>query len=394
MLTPYLPYPPASGGQIRTFNLLKYLSQNNEITLVCLYKNEEEKKYVRYLEAYCKSIYLCKRAQNPWQPTNILKAVFSTYPFLIVRNFSPEAARILKQLLRKKSFDVIHAETFYVMPHLPETPIPFVLVEQTIEFKVYQHFVNSLSFFIRPFFLLDIAKLKYWERYYWKKAQVVGTVSEADRRVIKELEPKLNPVIIPNGAGDEMYISKIPPKNLKDQKLLFVGNFYWLQNTEAANYLIERIFPKLKQEFPDIKVVIAGQNATGKIKKRKRDINIIDIKTDDVAKIKSLYRQATMFIAPIFGPGGTRLKLLASMASGLPIISTKTGIQGLDLEDKIHVLIANTPDEFIEKIKLAFKNKKIYDTIRTNAHKLVAEKYNWQVISNQLEIVYRKITKS
>ena len=43
MVTPYVPYPPSSGGQIRTFNLLKHLSQSNEITLVALYKNDEEK---------------------------------------------------------------------------------------------------------------------------------------------------------------------------------------------------------------------------------------------------------------------------------------------------------------------------------------------------------------
>src|SRR3990167_6975787 len=98
MLTPYLPYPPASGGQIRTLNLLKYLSQNNEITLVCLYKNDEEKKYLSHLKPYCESIYLCKRAEKPWQLKNIFKAIFGPYPFLIVRNFSPEAAKVLKKL--------------------------------------------------------------------------------------------------------------------------------------------------------------------------------------------------------------------------------------------------------------------------------------------------------
>jgi len=54
MVTPYVPYPPSSGGQIRTYNLLKYLSQNNEITLVALYKNDEEKKHESVLKKYCK----------------------------------------------------------------------------------------------------------------------------------------------------------------------------------------------------------------------------------------------------------------------------------------------------------------------------------------------------
>ncbi|MCR4276964.1 MAG: hypothetical protein NUV87_02440, partial [Candidatus Roizmanbacteria bacterium] len=172
MVTPYVPYPPSSGGQIRTYNLLKYLSQNNEITLVALYKNDEEKKYESYLKKYCKNIYLCKRPSSPWQFKNIFKTIFSSSPFLVVRNYSDEAKTIINKLLRSEKFDVIHAETFYVMPHIPETKVPTVLVEQTIEYKVYKHFVNSLPFYLRMlvYFDIDIMKLKYWERFYWKKA--------------------------------------------------------------------------------------------------------------------------------------------------------------------------------------------------------------------------------
>src|SRR3989338_8581966 len=138
MLTPYLPYPPSSGGQIRTYNLLKYLSKNNKITLISLYKNEQEKKYIAHLEKFCSNIYVCKRAERPWQLKNMIKAIIFPYPFLIVRNFSEEARDKVRKLLDEEHFDVIHAETFYIMPHLPETNVPVLLVEQTIEYQVYQ----------------------------------------------------------------------------------------------------------------------------------------------------------------------------------------------------------------------------------------------------------------
>ena len=167
MLTPYLPYPPASGGQIRTLYLLKYLRENHDVTLVSLYKNENEKKYAEHLRTYCKEIYLCKRAEKPWQFKNIMKAVLTDLPFLIVRNFSHEARFIVNDLLEKNKYDVIHAETFYIMPHIPPTDTPVLLVEQTIEYKVYQHFISRLPFFIRIPLWLDIFKLKYWEKFYW-----------------------------------------------------------------------------------------------------------------------------------------------------------------------------------------------------------------------------------
>ncbi len=392
MLTPYLPYPPSSGGQVRTYNLLKYLSRNNEITLISLYKFDEEKKYLKPLQKFCEEIHLCKRAEKPWQIKIVLSAVFSNKPFLIVRNYSSEAYDILKKLLATNQYDVIHAETFYIMPHLPNTQVPIVLVEQTIEYKVYQHFVHSLPFFVRPFFYLDIMKLIHWERYFWRKADLVATVSESDRQEIKKLEPKISPAIIPNGAGDEMLTLKLKNKDLDQPKLLFMGNFFWLQNVEAAHYLINSIYPLLINRLKHFKLIIAGQNAKNKLGViKKKNLEVIDVKTDDIAIVKRLYQDATLFVSPIYGPGGTRLKILAAMASGLPIISSATGIQGLDLKAGQDVLLADSVEEFMNQIEIILKDKKRFQQIQHNAYSLVRKKYSWQKIAQNLERVYYKI---
>jgi len=394
MLTPYLPYPPASGGQIRSLNLLKYLSKNNEITLIALYKNEKEKSFAKYLESYCKKIYLCKRAEKPWQVKNIFKSIFSLLPFLIVRNFSPQAKETVERLLKEEYFDVIHAETFYIMPHIPKTNTPIFLLEQTLEYEVYQHFVKSLPFYLRYFFHFDILKLKFWERYFWKRAFLVGTVSETDRRLINKIEPQIHPVVIPNGAGDELIAYKLTKKDLAAPIALFVGNFAWLQNTEAAYFLSKYILPKLLKSVSNIKIVIAGQRAKDKLKLPSDErLEIVNVDTDDISLVKKIYDRSTIFIAPIFGPGGTRLKILAAMATGLPVISTKTGVTGLLVKDGYNVLIANTPNDFVFKIKTLLSNQQLYENLRTNAYRMVNEIYNWKKISQKLEIVYEKIKK-
>lgn len=395
MLTPYVPYPPASGGQIRTLNLLKYLSKNNEITLVSLYKNERDKGYIPALQSYCKHIYLCKRPEKPWQFKTIWKSITSSDPFLIVRNYSEEARQTVDRLLRQETFDVIHAETFYIMPHIKTSSIPIFLVEQTIEYKVYQHFVNSLPFFLRPLFMMDIKKLKQAERYYWKKALLVGGVSEADKKEVQSLEPSIVPVIIPNCAGDEMFVDTLVKKDLNNPTILFIGNFDWLQNTEAVTILIDKIAPLIHQHIPRAKIVIAGQNANKKLTVAKHDnIEIISLTQDDSETVLRLYKTSTIFIAPIFGPGGTRLKILAAMASGLPVISSQTGVEGLDLEDEKHVLIANTPEEFVKETIRILKNPDLYENIRKASYELAVKKYSWKHIAEKLEIVYKKIKKS
>lgn len=393
MVTPYVPYPPSSGGQIRTLNLLKHLSEKNEITLVALYKNHSERKYYSYLKKYCKKIYLCQRPEKPWQFKNIFKTIFSFYPFLVIRNFSTEASEIINNLLMRERFDVIHAETFYVMPHIPKTQTPIVLVEQTIEYNVYKHFVNSLPKLLRLLFYfdIDIMKLKYWEKHFWKKADIVVAVSTPDEKIIKTQGDKIETSVIPNGAGDEMIVDKLSQKPLSKPVIFFQGNFFWLQNVEAAQFIINTIAPKLVKASPDIVIKIAGQNAQKIGQNKNSNIQIVNIPPGDSAKVRALFQEATIFIAPIFGPGGTRLKILAAMGSGVPVVSTVTGVEGLDVTDRQHVLIAKTPEEFTKEIISIIKNRSLYEKIRNNAYQLVKEKYQWKQIAKKLESLYRHL---
>jgi len=266
MLTPYLPYPPSSGGQVRSFNLIKSLAKNHQITLYSLIKDEKEREYLSELEKYCKKVCVFNRPLKPWTFKNILKTGFSLYPFLVVRNLSEDEKTALEAELTENKYDLIHAETFYVMPHLPTTKTPVLLVDQTIEFQVYQHFVkNFKKWFLKPFLYIDVLKIKYWEIKFWQKAKKVVAVSEADKSKMLSLDRKLNVGVVPNGAGEDLMavwkkraLSKVPT-------VFFQANFTWLQNIEAAENLAKKVFPLIKEKIPSAACWSVGQNAKEKI---------------------------------------------------------------------------------------------------------------------------------
>src|SRR3989344_630016 len=304
MLTPYLPYPPSSGGQVRSYNLIKHLSRNHDIYLVALIKSKGEETYKNNLQRFCKEIHLCKRSESPWTLKNIVKSVFGEFPFLVVRNYSPQASKVVGDLLQQHKFDLIHAETFYIMPHIPPTHVPIFLVEQTIEYRVYQHYVRKLRFpFIRPFFHFDIVKLKHWEKTYWKKANLVGAVSKDDEEKMHELLPNLQTSIIPNAAGEDLLqiydAMKTPTEN---PIFLYQGNFSWLQNSEAARILISDIFPAIRKRLPNARCIIAGQRAYSKLGNFDRGgIKIVDIASSNLNEVIDVYSKAAIFLAPIKG---------------------------------------------------------------------------------------------
>ena len=394
MLTPYLPYPPSSGGQVRSYNLIKNLAEKHEITLFSLIKTDEEKKYIPELEKFCYRVEVFKRPEKPWTISNILKTGFGFYPFLVVRNLSPQERDRLNEVLSEEKFDLIHAETFYVMPHIPKTAIPILLVDQTIEYQVYQHFADTFGFWpMKPLLYLDVFKIKFWETRSWRKATMVVAVSEADKQKMLSLVPSLSVEIVSNGVGEDLMdlwqgVKAIPSKPI----IFFQGNFLWLQNTEAAKILATEIFPRIQKEIPGAICRIVGQRAGEKIGSLKGEgVEICDLATSDIDGVKKAYQEATVFLCPLSGPGGTRLKILGAMAAGCPVVTTTTGIEGLDAQDNKEVLIRDNPEEIAKATIKLLNDGRLYRQLTIAARKFVEEKYNWTKISQVLDKIYQEV---
>lgn len=389
MLTPYLPYPPSSGGQIRSYNLIKELSKKHQITLCSLIKYEEEKKYIKALSKFCEKVLVFKREEKPWTLKNIIKTGFSKYPFVVIRNFSSDEKKQVKKLLAEEHFDIIHAETFYVSPHIPPTKIPIVLVDQTIEYEVYQHYVSNFKIpFLRPLLLIDVLKIKFWESYFWKKSSMVVAVSLRDKKIMEAQVKDLRVEVVPNGVGEDL-MGEMQPHFGKT--ILFMGNYAWLQNIEAAKILAETVFPIVRRKIADVTLLIAGQNTEKIGSLSGQGITLLDLAINDIIGVKKAYQKATVLVAPLYGPGGTRLKILGAMASCVPVVTTNIGIEGIDAQNEEAVLFGKTPEDLANLTIKILKNKDLYKRIAQNARKLVEEKYAYKSIAEKLSQIYEKL---
>jgi glycosyltransferase involved in cell wall biosynthesis len=391
MLTPYLPFPDSSGGQIRSYNLIKDLSKKHEITLFSLIKDDSERKFIPELAKYCSKVEVFKRSKSPWTLRNILLTGFGPYPFLVIRNLSPLEKRAVKEEIERVQYDLIHAETFYVMPHIPKTKIPILLVEQTIEYLVYKHYVEgSKNFLLRWLFSIDVAKLRFWETSFWKKADGVVAVSESDKREMLKLVPELKVNLVPNGVNLHFFEAK-KSWSSPTPKILFIANFKWLQNVEAAKLLLDDVFPLIHKKNSNVKVWIVGQHIPKEISEYKSEnITVDDLKEDDQISIRKAYNESSVFVSPLRGPGGTRLKHLAAMAAKLPLVTTSVGAEGLEATDGKEIIIRDKPIEIADAVLEILKNEKLAEKIANNARRLVEEKFSWYKMGEYLDKIYEK----
>ena len=392
MLTPYLPYPLVSGGQIRTYNLLKHLSKHHDITLFALIKNESERKHLKELKKYCKKIELFKRTQNPFVPRNILLAGFSPYPFVVTRNLPLGMNRAVKKELEQESYDIIHAETFYMMPNIPPTKVPIILAEQTIEYLGYLDYTRKKALpFLRPLLAIDVAKIKYWERYYWGKADKLITMSADDKAFIeRELGVKKNISVVANGVDLEFF-SKVKKHLPSDPTVLFVGTFKWLPNIEAVDEIVQKIWPLVLKTLPHAKLKIVGFSPTDKIKSYGKNPSIEVL--GGIDDIRKAFASAHVLLAPIRSGKGTRYKVLEAMITGTPVVATTLAVEGLDIKSGRDVLLADTSSSLATSCIRLLKDPQLQEKLAEAGRQVVREGYSWDIISEDLDSVYKEFQK-
>ena len=391
MLLPYLPYPPSEGGQVRSYKLIKLLSHHHDITLVCFSRQHNTPDQIDHMKQFCKKVIVIEQGKT-WTFSNILRTGFSPYPFLVSIYYSPNIRNILSNEL-KENYDLIHAEMSYTLPYLPHHNLPIILVEQTIMSRIFAHQAKTdKRWWFKPFMWIDIAKMRYWEKYYWRKVQKVVAVSQEDAAQIENMVPGIKADVVPNGVGED--VSNLPKKIHYNHSLLYMGNYKWIQNWDAAELLAKKVFPIIKRAIPDSKLVIAGQFPTHEVKSLANsnlDIQVLELKDNDFAGVVNAYLKAGLFVAPMYAPGGTRLKILAAMAAMVPVVTTSIGAEGYGAVNGKSIIIGGDPEDVAAKSISVLKNRKIYTYLAEEARKLVDTKFTWEPIAKKLESIYEDL---
>lgn len=380
-----LPYPLHSGGQIRIYNLLKRLGEKHEITLCAFIRHSSELQYLKEFP-FCRYVYMIYRG-SAWQPQYLIRSLVGKYPFLLSTYHNQAMKNMISGLLKKNSYDLLHLEPFYVWPSVPKTHLPIVVGEHNIEYEVYQQYVRRfLAVPLRPLLYLDTLKLRFWEEVIWKKAHTITAVSEHDERVIRRCNKKVYRV--PNGVDLVEFPFREKRQSNEGPVLLFVGDFKWLPNRDSSKQLIFDIWPLLKERFPGVTLRIIGRNIPKNLKKQAETLGATVV--GEVSDIAKEYQSADILLAPVTIGGGTKFKMLEAMASGLPVITTQAGMQGLGTVAGVHYLEAATPEEFVTQTVEIWENTRLRNTITKSARKLVEEKYGWDSIAQNLDSVWRQ----
>jgi glycosyltransferase involved in cell wall biosynthesis len=172
-------------------------------------------------------------------------------------------------------------------------------------------------------------------------------------------------------------------------KIIFLGHMYYPPNEEALKLIVSKIIPQLKKIKDDYEVTIIGNTPKSTINKYKDVQGLIFGGGQD--DLSGILKKFDIGIAPLYHGSGTRLKLLDYLASGLPIITTNIGAEGLDKKINDYFFIEDDINLYPDIINKIMSNLESTNAKSLLGRKFVENNYSWQKAVSSFTGVYKKL---
>ncbi len=215
------------------------------------------------------------------------------------------------------------------------------------------------------------------------------TCSARDREAVAARSGHPSVHVVPNGvrvSRDARALGGTPDGCVH---LVFVGSLGYFPNVDAATTLCREILPAVRARL--------GTAAYVDLIGARPDPTVLELgRLDgvavhpDVEDVAPFYRRAHAAVVPLRAGGGTRLKILEAFASGVPVVSTSLGAEGLDVVAGRHLLMAEGPAEIADACCRIVREPDLARRIQREAAALVASAYDASVVAGRVAALVRE----
>lgn len=394
IITDGSPYPIVSAEAVRIYNLLQRIAKKHQVWFAAIVYSPEEAEGVLCMKQFCEGVEVAiyqqrhKLAHLP----HLTKYALVGRPLEILFYQSEELVQKIRHLASTVDFDILqieHSRNAVYLEALPSSAkCKRILVFRDIEFEKYARIFRVQR---RPVMkmrnFLYSYMMRKWEPRYAEQFDRCITLSNADCRLLTAANPRLRVDVVPNGT--DTHVLQPLPEQDTPSTLIFIGTMSYTPNVDAVMYFCHEMLPRIRQRIGDVEMWIVGKDPTLEVRQLSGNGIHVTGRVDDVVPY---YRRSTVCVVPLRAGSGTRLKILESMALGRPVVSTSIGCEGLDVLDGEHLLIADSPEEFVEKTVSLLTDRALCQRIATNARQLVVSRYDWDVIAEQLVQIYAEVS--
>jgi glycosyltransferase involved in cell wall biosynthesis len=376
----WYPVPADNGSRLRIYNIIKQLHARHEIDLISFTSEPVSQDQLAAMQHYCTKVEVVP--YRSFQP-NRRQAVYGYFdrrPRSVVDTYSEQMAELICRVQRSRRYDAVIAsqiDTAAYARAFRDTPR---ILEELELASLYERYSRES----RPLRKLR-AGLTWWKLASYVSdllGDFVGcTVASCQelRHTIRLASVGCPVSVIPNGVDLTSYRGEWGSP--QPDVLVYSGALTYGANLDAVTYFLSQIFPQIRAEHPNTRLQITGST---------QGVPVAQLGGDPAVRFTGYLKDVRPAIAgswasivPLRVGGGTRLKILESLALGTPVIATSKGAEGLNLVPGRDLLIADTPDEFARAVIRLLGDPELRSQLSFQGRQAVAA-YDWEIIGPQL----------
>lgn len=386
--------PVDTGGKIRSYNILRHLAHNHEISLLSYYGGARDTTYEGEIQRElpgAQTIYTAALDGSfVAQSLAYLGRLSDSAPFAVSKFTHPEVQRVVALGLKENRFDVAVCDFLSASQNFPEhLATPTVLFQHNVESALWQRMASTESNPVKRLaYQMEARKMSRYEGQALSRFHHVIAVSEHDRQQMLVMDPNCGITVVPTGVDTQKY-GVAPPALANPPRIVFTGSMDWEPNIDAVTYFCQDIFPAVLAEFPSAVFQIVGRHPHSRVKElASASVEV----TGTVPSVGEYLRAATIVVVPLRIGGGTRLKIFEAMAMGKALVSTSIGAEGLDVKSGRDLILADDAATLAQAITLLLRDSALRRRYEEAAPKLAGQ-YDWSKIAERFAQVLQEVSR-
>jgi glycosyltransferase involved in cell wall biosynthesis len=393
-VSPRFLFPADSGGKIRTLQVLRGMKGRClDITLVSPAAPGARETFAAELEGIADRF-------EPWPAQDRsfafgvrrMRHLLSDLPISVKTDQSTIGRSVIMAQLAKKPDVVVFDFAHSVVLAPDKIPAPTVLFTHNIEAEIFRrHAQVAGNILQRAVWRNQFRKMQAFERRVLQRFDAVVAVSDRDREYFETEYAARNVSVIRTGV-DLDYFTYAP--STADTAVVFTGSMDWLANIDGIRFMMEEIWPRVREHVPLATMTVVGRNPPHSLVEQGQRLNAEWKFSGFVDDVRPYVRRAAAFVIPLRVGGGTRIKAFEAMAMGCPVVSTSIGVEGLELEAGRHYLRADSASEFVSAIVRLLRDPELRGRLSKEARTHVERRFSSAAAAKDFEDICLRVASA
>jgi glycosyltransferase involved in cell wall biosynthesis len=387
-----LPYPPTSGKRIRTLNLTLRLAARHRLTYLC-HRNaspDEARRAADFFAANGIETVVVDRAV-PRKSGAVFYArlaanLFSPLPYSVASHTSPGLRAALVRHAATRPADLWHCEWTPYAESLRVVTGRRVVVAHNVESVIWRRYYETEKGMLRRWYVgRQWRKFDQFERRALAGADRTIAVSDVDARRFNSDFGLARVDVVENGV-DTAYFH---PETVRRTpgRLLFLGSLDWRPNLDGISRFLDDVFPAVRAAEPDATLDVVGRNPPTWLRRRVAETPGAALHAD-VPDVRPFLARCALMVVPLRIGGGSRLKILEALASGVAVVSTNIGAEGLCLEPGRDISVTEDIEKLAPALVAALRSPQAMARQAASGRKQVLERYDWRTLADEMERIW------